>query len=117
MNIHNAPQGHQQQRNVAVREEIRALKQVVGKGDPVFLVGDFNERDRAFCEVSRELGFVAPRGGSYSGGTCHPPSGRLRVDWIFGSAGVDYSRYREDRSALVQLITDHAVLRTRVSVP
>lgn len=117
MNVHNAPQGRQQQRNIAVQREIDRLQKVVGKGDPVFLVGDFNERQRAFCEVTGQLGFVAPRGGSHDGKRCQPPSGFMRVDWIFGSPDVDYSGYTEDRSALVEMITDHSVLRTKVSVP
>ena len=117
MNIHNAPQDYQEQRNVALRREIDRLKKIVGKGDPVFLIGDFNERQRAFCEVTGELGFVAPRGGSHNGGNCQPPSGMVRIDWIFGSRDVDYSGYTEDVSPLVKLITDHSVLRTKVSVP
>jgi endonuclease/exonuclease/phosphatase family metal-dependent hydrolase len=116
MNVHNAPQDYQDQRNVALRREIRRLKEVVGRGDPVFLIGDFNERQRAFCEVTGKLDFVAPRGGS-NDGTCRPPGGLVRIDWIFGSKGVDYSGYEEDKSPLVRLMTDHAVLRTRVSVP
>ncbi len=117
MNVHNAPQQYQYQRNTAVRREIKRLKPVVRKGQPVFLVGDFNERHRAFCEVTGKLGLVAPRGGSHRGRRCAPPAGKLRVDWIFGSPSVDFSRYREDRSALVTLMTDHAVLRTKVRVP
>jgi alpha-tubulin suppressor-like RCC1 family protein/endonuclease/exonuclease/phosphatase family metal-dependent hydrolase len=117
MNVHNAPQHYQSQRNTAVRREIRRLRPVVGKGQPVFLVGDFNERHRAFCEVTGRLGLVAPRGGSHRRGDCNPPTGRLRVDWIYGSPSVEFSRYKEDRSALVTLMTDHAVLRTKVRVP
>jgi endonuclease/exonuclease/phosphatase family metal-dependent hydrolase len=89
---------------------------VVGKGKPVFLVGDFNERERAFCEVTGKLGMVAPRGGSHQGGDCNPPSGKVRIDWIFGTKDVEFSGYREDRSPLVKLITDHAVLRAKVRV-
>ncbi len=117
MNVHNAPQSYQYQRNVAVQREIDRLKKVVGKGQPVFLVGDFNERERAFCEVTGKLGMVAPRGGSHQGGDCNPPSGKVRIDWIFGTKDVEFSGYREDRSPLVKLITDHAVLRAKVRVP
>ena len=66
---------------------------------------------------SSKLGLVAARGGSYSGGKCYPPSGQLRVDWIYGSKDVTLARYREDRTPLVKLMTDHAVLRARVRVP
>ena len=117
MNVHNAPQDFQDQRNTALRREIRRLKDVVGNGEPVFLIGDFNERHRAFCEVTGKLPLVAPRGGSHQGGDCNPPQGSLRVDWIFGSRDVDFGGYTEDKSPLVRLMTDHAVLRTRVTVP
>ena len=118
MNVHNAPQGRQSERDRAVDLEIDRLSEIVGKGRPVLLVGDFNERGRVFCEVTRRLGMVAPRGGSTENGRCDPPSrGKVRVDWIFGTKDASYSRYREDRSPLVKRVTDHAVLRTRVSVP
>ena len=61
MNIHNAPQNYQQQRNEAVRRESAAPRDP--REPPIFLVGDFNERERAFCEITGELGLVAPRGG------------------------------------------------------
>lgn len=117
MNVHNAPRDYQAQRNEGLRREIRRLKEVTGKGAPVFLSGDFNERHRAFCEVTGKLDMVAPRGGDFRNGECFPPEGRLRVDWIFGSRDVAFSGYREDRSPLVQLLTDHAVLRAHVAVP
>lgn len=118
MNVHNAPRDYQAQRVEAVKREIARLKDVVGRGEPVLVVGDFNERQRAFCEMAGKLDLVAPRGGSFSGGTCHPPSdGYVRIDWIFGSKDATYSAYTEDKSPLVKMITDHAVLRTHVSVP
>lgn len=117
MNIHNAPRDYQAQRDEAVRREIARLKDVVGHAEPVLVIGDFNERQRAFCQMTGKLDLVAPRGGSFSGGTCHPPDGFLRIDWIFGSKDATYSGYTEDKSPLVKMITDHAVLRTHVSVP
>ena len=118
MNVHNAPRDLQAQRNRAVNLEIDRLAKVVGQGEPVLLIGDFNERGRVYCEVARRLDMVAPRGGSLTNGQCRPPSkGKVRVDWIFGTQDAAYSRYREDRSPLVKRITDHAVLRTHVSVP
>lgn len=116
MNVHNAPQDLQDQRNRAVELEISRLEKVVGKGAPVLLVGDFNERERVYCAVGDRLGMVAPRGGSVDGGGCNPPGGYSRVDWIFGTPDASYSRYVEDRSPLVKRVTDHAVLRTRVAL-
>lgn len=116
MNIHNAPQGRQQERNVAVRREIDRLQRIKGD-DPVFLIGDFNERRTAFCKVTGALPMVDPRGGSNDGSTCRTPPGLQRVDWIFGSRTVSFSGYVQDRRPLVQRITDHAVISTRVTLP
>lgn len=115
MNIHNAPQGAAAERRKAVALETARLKKIKGSA-PIFLVGDFNDHARAFCQVTDKVDLVAARGGNNNGRRCSPPSGRLRVDWIFGSHGPAFSRYTEDRSNLVQRITDHAVLETHVQV-
>ena len=55
---------------------------------------------------------IAARGGT-NNGRCL--AGRPRaVDWIFGSQGVEFTGYFEDRSRLVDLTTDHPVLVARV---
>ena len=58
---------------------------------------------------------VAARGGS------NGPAGATRqnpraVDWVFGSAGVRFSSYDEDRGPLVDRTTDHPVVSTRASI-
>ena len=64
------------------------------------------KRDRAHAPM------VAARGGTHNGG-CRP--GRPRaVDWIFGSQGVQFTHYVEDRSRLVDFTTDHPVVTAGV---
>jgi hypothetical protein len=38
------------------------------------------------------------------------------VDWIFGSQGVSFSGYFEDRSHLVDITTDHPVVGSQVRI-
>jgi hypothetical protein len=57
---------------------------------------------------------VAARGGTNNGG-CRAGNPRA-VDWIFGSQGVTFTRYYEDRSRLVDITTDHPVVVSQVRI-
>ena len=83
-------------------------------GLPVFITGDMNERDSYFCRMTGGAPMVAARGGSHNGG-CQPGNPRA-VDWIFGSQGVTFSGYFEDRSRLVDRTTDHPVVVSQVRI-
>ena len=119
MNFHNPADTnqyhHQQQwRNRATGMEISLANNLIrnGGGVPVFLTGDMNERAEYFCRFTGGAPMIAARGGSHTGG-CQ--AGRPRaVDWIFGSQGVDFTGYFEDRSHLVDVTTDHPVVSARV---
>ena len=60
-------------------------------GVPVILLGDFNERDEAFCSITGNSDLKAVNGGGWPNGRCDPPSW-MRIDWIFVSkpTRVDY---------------------------
>jgi hypothetical protein len=58
---------------------------------------------------------VAARGGSNGPGGCAAGSPRA-VDWVFGSAGVRFTGYTEDRGPLVDRTTDHPVVVARATV-
>lgn len=119
LNIHNSPrdaQGREGERDKAMAIEAEAINELRKDGIPVFITGDFNEKAEAFCFFSARASMISPAGGSYSSGTCRPPSA-VRVDWIFGTPDVVFSGYRLDTSPAVRRITDHAVLTTTVSVP
>jgi hypothetical protein len=100
---------HQQRhRDRATAIEIALANRLLREtGLPVFVTGDMNERDSYFCRMTS----AAARGGSNSGG-CRPGNPRA-VDWIFGSQGVDFTGYFEDRSRLVDRTTDHPVVVAR----
>lgn len=116
MNVHNAPQGRQAERDAALDRELSVVNSLRKEsGLPVFLVGDFNEKATLFCKVTGRTDLRAANGGS-NNGSCSPPSGRLRVDWIFGSPDATMTGYRDEQGADVRRVTDHAMLWTDVTV-
>jgi hypothetical protein len=118
-NFHNpaeTSQFHHQQRFRVAATNIEAAlaNQLISTGLPVFITGDMNERAAYFCRLTAKAPMVAARGGS-NNGRCLV--GRPRaVDWIFGSQGVTFSGYVEDRSHLVDVTTDHPVVSARVRI-
>ena len=119
-NFHNPAdtrQYHHQQRwrDRATAIEIDLVNRLIRDTDlPVFLTGDMNERASYFCRMTARAPMVAARGGSNVGG-CQPGSPRA-VDWIFGSQGVTFTGYSEDRSHLVDITTDHPVVSAGVRI-
>ena len=114
VNVHNAPRGRQAERDVAIQIEAALVRQLGRSGKPVFLVGDLNEKDAAFCGLTGTTTLTSPAGGSNDGGWCLPPAG-MRIDWIFGTR-TSFSGYLVDKSPAVSRITDHAVLFTRATL-
>ena len=115
MNIHNAPQDYQSQRNVARAPRDRRLAKI--RRAPADLPrGRLQRRAAGLLRNHRQLGFVAPRGG-VRGRALPSANGSC------GSTGSSAARASSSPatartgSPLVTLITDHAVLRTRVPVP
>ncbi|WP_435743044.1 endonuclease/exonuclease/phosphatase family protein [Nocardioides sp. SYSU DS0663] len=118
VNVHNSPkdrQGREDERDKAEQIEVAAVNTLKRDGIPVFIIGDFNEHEDAFCRFTGQAGLQAANGGS-NDGTCRPPR-PMRVDWIFGTRDVQFSGFRMDTGPLVRRITDHAVITTQVSVP
>ena len=118
MNVHNAPRDYQGQRDTAVAKEIATIKELGADGTPVFLVGDMNEKERVFCKVLTKTDLTSPMGGGVNAnGACQVPSGRLRIDWIFGGPNAAWSDYRMDLSPLKRWVNDHGVPVTTVTLP
>jgi hypothetical protein len=118
-NFHNpadTARFHRQQRfrDRATRVEIRLANRLIATGVPVFITGDMNERDSYFCAMTSGAPMIAARGGTNNGG-CQPDRPRA-IDWIFGSQGVTFSGYFEDRSRLVGITTDHPVVVSQVRI-
>ncbi|WP_445258247.1 endonuclease/exonuclease/phosphatase family protein [Nocardioides aurantiacus] len=110
-NIHNSPGDRQAERDRDLVLETATVNQLRADGTPVFLGGDFNERDRALCTVLAKTDLESSAGGSHDGTTCTTPS-RMRIDWIFGNG--ELSAYAMMQPPLVRYATDHWVVATTV---
>ena len=120
-NFHNpaeTAQYHHQQvyRTEATRIEVALANRLITASSlPVFITGDMNEGASYFCRFTAGTPMLAARGGSNMGGACRPVNPHV-IDWIFGSQGVTFTGYDEDRSALVDATTDHPVISARVRI-
>jgi endonuclease/exonuclease/phosphatase family metal-dependent hydrolase len=114
VNVHNSPQGEQEERNRATSIELGVLRSLIATGLPVVMTGDFNEKVEAFCTWTGQTTLSSAVGGTSSGG-CHPPA-HPRVDWIFTTPGVHVESYDVTRDSPVPSITDHAALFSTLSL-
>ena len=114
VNIHNSPKGQEADRDSATAAEIALFNRLRASNRPVLVTGDMNEKEEWFCRVATGAGMVAANGGSGAGG-CSLPPGPLRIDWIMGGGGVDFSGYVQDGASLAG-ITDHWFVRATVTV-
>lgn len=115
INTHNSARGLEAQRDSATSIQISLINQLRESGLPVFIVGDMNEHTEYFCRVSVATGMVAANGGSGDGG-CSLPPGPLRVDWIMGGGGVDFSGYVQDGASISSGASDHYFIHSDVTV-
>lgn len=101
-------------RRKGTTREIKLINNVERRGTPAFLGGDFNDRtERWQCRVARATNMVTAGNGDPRGGSCKPLD-RMRIDWLFGSNGVDFSRYRAVESKRVNRASDHPLIVVRV---
>ena len=97
-NVHNPAStrehgGSAKWRAKAIRSEARLARRLHATGVPVFLTGDMNEREQAFCPLTGSAPLQAARGGSHTDGTCRANDPKY-VDWAFGSSQLDLRRLR-----------------------
>jgi hypothetical protein len=116
VNVHNPATnrkhpGQDGWRRKAIRREVALMRRLSETGIPVFLTGDMNEREEAFCPITGGAPMKAARGGTHENGVCRAEN-PTSVDWIFGHRDVGFSGYVEDRSRLVRRTSDHAMIVT-----
>ena len=119
INTHNPADSKgpaEQYRERAEQIQVELANRLEATGLPVFLVGDFNEREDAFCAITGGTNLKAANGGGRVGDSCRPPS-RMRIDWIFLSKAAQVDSYTDLDTAFVRSITDHKVIFSDVSVP
>lgn len=103
--------GNEHWRDVATQKEIELVNRLKRSGVPVFMTGDFNERQEAYNKVTRGAN-MASADESRNGRAPRNPG----IDWIFGTEGVDFSGYVRDDSALVDRTSDHPMIVSHATV-
>lgn len=108
IDVHNPASVHgnaSRFRAEAVQVERAFVEREHARGRVVFLLGDFNDREQAFCPLAAGGVIASANPGSYAEGRCAPPSS-LQIDWIFG-AGVDFGGYASDFTTRDDDVSDH----------
>jgi endonuclease/exonuclease/phosphatase family metal-dependent hydrolase len=105
VNIHNPADtkdhpDQERHRDEATRRERRLVEQLRTTGMPVFLVGDFNEREEAREQLS--AGGLAT--------ASDPVGGRANIDWVFGSGPVRFTEHHVDDSTRERQVSDHPIV-------
>ena len=105
----NAQRGNNQRwRNIATDIERNLMTQLHSDGTPVFLSGDFNERNEAFCKMTYG-GVLQSASGGFGGPPCQLPP-NLGIDWVFSSTDVDFSNYLRYQTPYVHRASDHPLI-------
>ncbi|GGO94013.1 hypothetical protein GCM10011584_34040 [Nocardioides phosphati] len=116
LSVHNPADVHgpaAKWRAEAIRREVTYVARVRSAGLPVLLVGDFNDRDQAYCPITEGgLLSTAAGGTNPAGPACNAPN-NMPVDWIFG-AGLRWTGFVVDRSQQ-GTISDHPFVAARAS--
>ena len=80
-------------------------------GRPVFLTGDFNERQKAFCAMTTGKLMISPD--SIPSMECAYPAKYYWVDWIFAAGQSRFTTLSVDTSTRPKRISDHPLVVAR----
>lgn len=104
----------QKWRNIAKSRQVALFNQLNATGLPVFFTGDMNEHRTFACEIVTGSDMHVAAGGDGRNG-CSVQTNRI-VDWIGASYDVQFSNYTEDRSSVVDYLTDHPIIYTDATI-
>ena len=115
MNVHNpasvAPWGDNSHwRAEALRREREKMIALRAEGRPVFLTGDFNDREKAICAITPGKLAISPN--SVPSMPCWLPR-TLWIDWIFAAGQVRFSWWRRDMYPVNTKNSDHPIIISR----
>jgi hypothetical protein len=118
INVHNPAntyQYHHQEkwRAQAIQVERKLIIRLRSTGRPVFLTGDLNDREPAFCPLTAGKLMISPN--SIPSTDCAPPP-TLGIDWIFAAGQARFSSYTSDWRVKDNAITDHPIVFSRVHI-
>lgn len=119
INVHNPasvkPYGNQSKwRAKAIAIERAKVIELRKTGKAVFLTGDLNDREKAYCPLSAG-GLMYSANTVPSTGACKMPK-RASIDWVLVSGGT-FSSYLQDWSGKDQKLTDHPIITSRAHLP
>lgn len=116
VNVHNPASGggrgdHATHRAKAVAIEKAKVEELRATGRPVFLLGDFNDDQPAYCPLTKDGLMVVPNAPLNTSGTCAPISRFWSIDWIFATANdVTFTAFARDKWPKEQRINDHPII-------
>jgi len=94
----------------AIQIERAKIVELRKTGRPVFLTGDFNDREKAFCPLTAGKLTITPN--SVPRMTCVYPR-QTSIDWLFAAGQARFSYYLRDTYSQRADISDHPVVRAR----
>ncbi len=94
----------------AIAIEKQKMIDLRATGRPVFLMGDFNDRQAAFCPLTQNKLSISPN--SIPSNACRYPK-QSSIDWIFAAGQVRFSSFARDTYPQKARISDHPIVQTR----
>jgi endonuclease/exonuclease/phosphatase family metal-dependent hydrolase len=98
-------------RAAALARERQLIIDLRANGRPVFLTGDFNDRQKAFCGIT--TGKLAITPDSIPSMECAYPPKYYWVDWIFAAGQARFTTLSVDTSTRPNRISDHPLVVSR----
>jgi hypothetical protein len=116
INVHNpasiAKYGNQSKwRTKAIAIERAKVIELRKTGRPVFLTGDLNDRQNAFCPLTKDKLMISAN--SIPSMTCALPK-TLWIDWVFAAGPARFTSWVKDTRPKDTKISDHPIILTRV---
>jgi len=115
INVHNPASikkyGNQTKwRKAAIAVERATIVELRKTGRPVFLTGDLNDRNAAYCPFAK--GKLMISANTVPSMTCAPPD-KPQIDWVLAAGPARFSRYAADWAPKDKKLTDHPIIVTR----
>lgn len=116
INVHNPASikkyGNQSKwRAKAIAIEKAKVIELRKTGRPVFLTGDLNDREKAFCPLTANKLMISAN--SIPSMKCAPPP-KIWIDWVFAAGPARFTSYDKNMWPKNNKLSDHPIILTRV---
>jgi endonuclease/exonuclease/phosphatase family protein len=102
-------------RDQALATEARLARRLGRGGTPVVLTGDMNAKAAFACPFTARSGMHSADGALTRAGQCLLPAD-VDIDWIFGSAPVQFSDFTNDQRPRRLRFTDHPLVHATATL-